>query len=194
MNENQLGSRINGGNTAYARNDGDFYPTPPEATIALLRSPFGNMIGCQSVWECACGDGHISAVFEKAGNAVVSTDISDECYGQGGVDFLNEAERRAEWIVTNPPFCLSEAFIRKAKSLGGNCAFLLKSQYWHSKRRLPLFLDFAPAYVMPLTWRPDFLFKTRGGGSPLMDCIWCVWGSSGSSQTLYLPLKKPKQE
>ena len=31
-----IGSRICGGNTAYKRNASDFYPTPPEATQALL--------------------------------------------------------------------------------------------------------------------------------------------------------------
>ena len=35
-------------------------------------------------------------------------------------------------------------------------ALLLKSQYWHSQKRVALFEKYPPAYVMALTWRPDF--------------------------------------
>lgn len=185
------GSRINGGNTAFERKESDFYPTPPDATTALIKSVAGNLFQDKSVWECACGEGHISTVFEKLGFKVISTDVSKICYGIGNCDFLNEKIRKADWIITNPPFNLSEKFIKHAIDLGGNFAFLLKSQYWHSKSRLSLFNKFKPAYVMPLTWRPDFLFGKRGGGSPLMDCIWCVWTETGSKETSYVPLAHP---
>ena len=47
----------------------EFYPTPPEATRALLsvESFQGD------IWEPACGDGAISKVLEAAGYQVVST-------------------------------------------------------------------------------------------------------------------------
>lgn len=40
-------------------------------------------------------------------------------------------------------------------------------------------------------WRPDFLFKKRGAGSPLMDVMWCVW-QVGNRKTVYIPLDKPE--
>ena len=190
--DRQLGARIAGGNTAYDRKESDFYPTPPEVTEALLLSPAAHLFFGATVWEPACGEGHMATVLEKHQPEVVSTDLSAECYGEGARDFLEEKERLAEWIITNPPFYLSEQFIEKAISLGGNFAFLLKSQYWHAAKRLKLFNRFPPAYVLPLTWRPDFLFKTRGGGSPLMDVIWCVW-TDGKTETKFIPLPKPTQ-
>lgn len=178
-----LGSRICGGNTAYKRNASDFYPTPPEATQALLnflRLPEGT-----TVWEPACGEGHMVEVMEQNRLEVIGTDI------QTGTDFLKaEAPDGLEWIITNPPFSQSEAFIRKSAEHRVPFAMLLKSQYWHAAKRVALFSTITPAYVLPLTWRPDFLFKTRGKGSPLMDVIWCVW-IPAVKETKFLPLQKP---
>ena len=123
------------------------------------------------------------------------TDISE------GFDFLSpDIFKRLlvgfDWIITNPPFALAEEFIRKAASLGKPFAFLVKSQFWHAKRRLSLFDEFPPSYILPLTWRPDFFFKDDHGGSPLMDVMWCVWLTPQMKgvQTIYRPLAKPKME
>lgn len=178
-----LGSRICGGNTAYKRNASDFYPTPPEATQALL--DFLKLDEGTRVWEPACGEGHMAEVLEKNGCIVRATDL------QLGTDFLETDENFSEWIITNPPFSLAEQFIRKCAGYNVPFALLLKSQYWHAAKRAALFSEITPAYILPLTWRPDFLFKTRGSGSPFMDVIWCVW-IPGENKTAYIPLVKPE--
>ena len=179
----KIGSRICCGNTAYKRSKSDFYPTPPEATQALLnflRLPKGT-----KVWECASGEDHMVKVMEQNGLEVIGTDIAK------GVDFLQaEIPDDVHWIITNPPFSLADEFVRKAASHEVPFAMLLKSQYWHAAKRINLFLDVTPAYVLPLTWRPDFLMGSRGG-APLMECIWCVW-LPGVHITQYMPLMKPK--
>ena len=76
---------------------------------------------------------------------------------------------------------------------------LLKSQYWHAAKRAQLFREIPPSYVLPLTWRPDFLFKERNGekgASPLMDVMWCVWLTPHmqGAYTEYKPLMRPEKE
>jgi len=96
-------------------------------------------------------------------------------------------------IITNPPFNLSEQFIRHAIGQAGVVAMLLKSQYWHAQKRIDLFKEYPPAYVLPLTWRPDFLFDQRANGvkgSPTMEVHWTVW-VQGDYDTRYRLLKKP---
>lgn len=179
-----LGSRIAGGNTAYKRVESDFYPTPPEATQALLnflRLPRGTMI-----WEPACGEGHMAKVMRENGYDVIETDIDM------GVDFLDLPCLSCDWIITNPPFSLADKFIEQCVEHGKPFALLLKSQYWHARKRLGLFRSYPPSTVCPLTWRPDFLFKKRGGGSPLMDVCWVVW--DGTHDTRYIPLERPAVE
>lgn len=181
-------SRIAGGNSAIGRREADFYPTPPEVTVALLdflRLPENTVI-----WEPAAGEGDMAGVLQTYFETVYTTDILD------GTDFLKSSIDAADWIITNPPFALAEEFIRKAASLGKPFAFLVKSQFWHAKRRLPLFEEFTPSYILPLTWRPDFFFKDDHGGSPLMDVMWCVWlmPHIKGAQTVYKPLERPKGE
>lgn len=162
------------------RRELDFYPTPPEVTIALME--FLKLPECE-IWEPACGSGAMVEVFEKYGHSVKATDITT------GSDFLT-TKGSADAIITNPPFNLSEKFIEKALKEAPIVAMVLKSQYWHAKKRFRLFLDNKPAYILPLTWRPDFLNGERGG-SPTMEVIWTVW-IKGNSECKYIPLNKPE--
>ena len=175
---------MNGADTGN-RQDHDYYPTPPEVTRALMG--FLKLPAC-TVWEPACGGGAMSRELEAAGHRVTSSDIRQCGYGDGGVDFLAAEPRPCDAIITNSPFELAEAFIRKSLATAPVVAMVLKSQFWHAKKRAPLFLDHPPAWVLPLTWRPDFL---KGGkGSPTLDCLWTVW-LPGVTDTRYRPLMKP---
>lgn len=105
----------------------EFYPTPPEATRALLSAESFD----GSIWEPACGEGHISKELTVAGYDVVSTDLVNYGFGQPGRDFLSERKPLARNIVTNPPYGrgLADAFVRHALALtrqtGGSVAMLL---------------------------------------------------------------------
>ena len=166
----------------------DFYPTPDNCTIALIN--FMKPSKDKVIWEPACGEGHMSKCLESLGYSVISTTIIDQGFGLTGVDFLGEMQKRGDLIITNPPFKLAEEFINHSISLDVPFAFLLKSQFWHSKRRMSLFNKHKPMAVLPLTWRPDFLFGKKSG-SPTMDCLWTVWGSKPSQTTTFQPLAKP---
>ena len=88
----------------------NFYPTPPEATLALLSvESFDG-----SIWEPACGKGHIASVLKSHDLSVVSTDLNDWGFGVPKVDFLKEIRPRAKHIVTNPPYGsgLADDFMR----------------------------------------------------------------------------------
>lgn len=105
----------------------EFYPTPPEATRALLSvETFDG-----SIWEPACGEGAIASVLREAGHAVVATDLVDYGYGLAPIDFLKEPRPRARHIVTNPPYGsgLADAFITRSlafmKATGGKVAMLI---------------------------------------------------------------------
>lgn len=179
----------NGGDQS-KRRELDFYPTPPEVTHALLQ--FLNLSRDSCVWEPACGDGAMSDVLAKYFDNVRSSDIRQTSYAKDGVDFLN-AQYKCDAIITNPPFNASEQFIRHALKNANIVAMVLKSQYWHAAKRASLFSEYPPAWVLPLTWRPDFLFDQRVNGvkgSPTMECLWTVW-VKGETETKYRLLNKP---
>ena len=172
-----------------ARRALDFYPTPPEVTHALMR--FLNLKDIHLAWEPACGDGSMSDVIKEYVPEVYSSDIENRGYGDEGIDFLT-CGYHCDAIITNPPFNLSEEFIKHALAHSDTVCMLLKSQYWHAKKRTKLFKDHPPAYVLPLNWRPDFLYKEQcKSGAPTMEVHWTVW-LNGASQTQYCILEKPE--
>lgn len=183
----------------------DYYPTPGNVTTALME--FLDLARDMEIWEPACGDGAMSRALEKYAKKVISTEIrNDGGYGLGGVDFLETTELLAPVVITNPPFNASEDFIRHAiGDLNAEVVcLLLKSQYWHSSKRLQLFREFTPRYVLPLTWRPDFLpqemiekIEAEKGGrksSPTMEVAWSVWMAPHYEVTEYIPLQKPVKD
>lgn len=96
----------------------DLYETPPEATRALIRH---EATLPRRIWEPACGPGAIVRELRAAGRDVVSSDLvsygtPDQDYT---ADFLMEfrAPEGVGGIVTNPPFKLSDAFVRKGLEL-----------------------------------------------------------------------------
>lgn len=126
----------------------NFYPTPPEATRALLSVE--RFKG--SIWEPACGKGHIAEVLKATGHHVVATDLNDWGYGFAGVNFLSEPRARAGHIITNPPYGrgLADAFILKALSLvppGGKVAMLLNLASLAHPARTPFWNSAPPARV-----------------------------------------------
>lgn len=176
----------NGGN-ARRRRALDYYPTPPDVTTALMKWLRHRLPPPAVVWEPACGDGAMVRVLQDAGYDVIATDLQE----QGGcVDFL-QARRTCDMVITNPPFTPSEEFIRHALTITPNVAMLLKSQYWHAARRRHLFQQTKPAFVLPLTWRPDFR-NSELGGSPTMEVLWTVWMANRPVDgTLYEQLSRP---
>lgn len=181
-------SRIIGGNATYKRASSDFYPTPPDVTFVLMKV-LGLLEGTK-IWESACGENHMVYVMKKMGYQVIGTDI------QYGYDFLTAPMINCDWIITNPPFSQSEAFIEKCIEYKKPFCLLLKSQYWHARKRKPLFLKMPPKWILPLTWRPNFLFNTKKHASPLMDVMWVVWIPNYDYEynTLYYPLDRPTSE
>lgn len=175
-------SKIIGGNPLKPRRESDFYPTPPEVTVALL--DFLRLPKWTRIWEPACGQNHMVNVMKDLGYEVVATDI------QIGTDFLTADCRDCDWIITNPPFGISDKFIERCIKHGKPFALLLKSQYWHAKKRLDLYRKHPPTFILPLTWRPDFLFTEPGDHKPLMDVCWVVW--QGRPCAIYHPLERPE--
>lgn len=152
--------------------ENDFYPTPEIATMLFLeREKFEGQI-----WECACGDGAMSKVLEKFGYEVESTDLVYRGYGSGGVDFLRTT-RRAENIVTNPPYELVNEFIAQAlEHSTKKVALLLRLNHLASKTRRPFYAERNLSKVYVHSERVQFPSKTNVNS--MMDFAWMVWDHS----------------
>lgn len=120
------------------RDQYDYYATDPIALIKLLKYESFN----KNVWECACGEGHLSNVLKNYGYNVYSTDLIDRGYQDDQIDFLNTYLMFHGDIITNPPFKFAQKFVEKALSLvfnGSKVAMFLKLTFLEGKKRSNLF-------------------------------------------------------
>ena len=126
----------------------DYYATEPKAMeLLLLEEDFSPLI-----WECACGEGHLSKVLLEHGFQVISTDLIYRGFGkEASVDFLQKKVKDFPGdIITNPPYKYALDFVRKALDCVGDghkVAMFLKLQFLEGKKRKPLFLEFPPKTV-----------------------------------------------
>jgi len=129
----------------------DFYATSPQALkIFLEKLKEDNLILNKKIWECACGQGHLSKFLENEGYKVLSTDLIDRDFGQGGIDFLNNNRDWNGDILTNPPFKLAEKFVEqgiKKLKIGNKLFLFLKIQFLEGQKRKKLFKKYPLKYV-----------------------------------------------
>jgi len=165
--------------TGKNREKNDFYPTPPEATLALLN--VWNFPDDEFIWECACGDGAISKVLKNHGYAVHSTDKYDYGYGQSGVDFLTTTKSDIplgfHTIITNPPFELAEKFVYHAHEIGiTKLAMFLKLAFLEGQARKIMYAKYKPAKVFVFSKRISFgVGNGKGKNNGMIAFAWYVW-------------------
>jgi hypothetical protein len=165
----------------YGRAAFEFYPTPPEAVRALLSvEKFDG-----TIWEPACGNGHISRELEAAGYSVVSTDLIQRDFGKGDVDFLKAEKPLAKHIITNPPYGrhgLGDAFVRKALTMtrqtGGSVAMLLNLRSLCNPDRHHKFRKTPPSAIYALDELTCWPYGKPGDKSARIakqQYYWAVW-------------------
>lgn len=159
-------------------------PSPKAVELLLEVESFN-----KSIWECACGQGHISKVLEAAGYEVRSTDIVDRGYGTGGIDFLKEVHEWDGDIITNPPYKYAKEFVEQALRTvkdGAKVAMFLKLTFMESKSRKGLFTSypFKTLYVSSsrLQCAKNGEFSKYKGAGTAIAYGWYVWekGYKGS--------------
>ena len=157
------------------RETNDYYATEPKALELLLeKETFSN-----NIWECACGEGHLSKVLERNGYNVLSTDLIDRGYGKGGVDFLKCTEQFDGDIITNPPYKYAKEFVEKALELitnGHRVAMFLKIQFLETVSRRELFERTPPSTIYVSTRRLNCgLNGNFNLGQTAVCYAWFIW-------------------
>lgn len=155
------------------REEHDYYATQPIAAELLINLENLN----KNIWECACGEGHLSKVFDANGFNVKSTDLINRGYGIGGVDFLKETEVFDGDIITNPPYKFAQEFIEHALELvkdGNKVCMFLKVQFMEGKARRKLFDEQPPKTIWVSTSRIQCGKNGEFKGS-MVAYAWYVW-------------------
>lgn len=161
------------------RESNDYYATHPIAIDKLLKveKPF------QIIWECACGEGHLSDKLKNSGFIVISSDLINRGYkGTRILNFL-EAEKCPCTcdILTNPPYKYAKEFVLKALNLieaGRKVYMFLKLTFLEGKQRYnELFSQYPPKVIYVFSER---ILCAKGGQfekypSSAVCYAWFVW-------------------
>lgn len=150
------------------------------------------------IWECACGEGHLSKVLEDNGFDVKSSDIINRGYPSTQViDFLetkredvkNEISRD---IITNPPYKYAKEFVEHALDIsmdGAKVAMFLKLQFLEGKGRGKLFEKYPPKTIYVargrlLCAKNGEFEKMKAGGGSAVAYAWYIWEKGYTGETV----------
>ncbi|NOH35633.1 DNA methyltransferase [Vibrio chagasii] len=145
----------------------ELYPTPDECVEALLSKL--TLRSTDKFLEPCLGTG---AIYNK-----VDLPVNQKSFAEidKGIDYLTTDFGTQDVIITNPPFSLTEEFIRKSLSElapDGTMAYLQRVNYLGSKKRLPFWFDIGfPPKCPIIVPRPRFV----GGGSDSCEYAWFIW-------------------
>jgi hypothetical protein len=158
----------------------DDFPTPPWGTRAFLNHYFGpDDASEQSVWEPACGRGHMAQVLSEFFGTVRASDVFD--YGYGEVqDFLTglSGVKSVDWVITNPPFRLAEDFFERGRQVARRgVALLTRTVFIESVGRFErIFSCNPPTTVLQYTERvPMVKGRVDRKASTATGYAWLVW-------------------
>ena len=117
---------------------------------------------------------------------VLASDIADYGFGSN-FDFLTSDPTDVppvDWVITNPPFNLAEAFIRRGLEVATvGVAMLVRTTFLASQKRYTIFTEYPPAIVAQFAERvPMFEGRLDPAGSTATDYLWLVF-RSGETDT-----------
>lgn len=169
----------------------DYYATEPRALELLLQlenfSPY--------VWECACGEGHLSEVLKSHGYKVRSSDLINRGYpGTEKLDFFdvkkedikNDVSRD---IITNPPYKYAKQFVEHALDIslyGTKIAMFLKVQFLEGKARRVLFDKHPPKIIYVASSRLNCAMNGEFEKYPssAVAYAWFIWEKGFNGDTV----------
>lgn len=166
------------------RNVSDYYVTPPEEIDRFLTEMLKvepNFLYGSILDPCAGGDATVGMsypdVLQKRGITDITTmDIREDSLASiKGTYLAYKFNKKFDSIISNPPFALAEEFIRKAlidvKPNGGYVTYLLRLNFFGSKKRMPLWKEHMPTYCFVHPERMSF----TGGGTDSIEYMHAVW-------------------
>ena len=181
MNKKNIFTLIGASNhSELEREKNDYYATHPIAIDYLLKKveiPFSS-----TIWECACGEGHLSKRLIELGYTVRSSDLIDRNYGEIS-NFFEHTEKLDEntLILTNPPYKYAMEFVLHALDLlseNAYCIMFLKLTFLEGQKRFSeLFRRHPPKTILVFSKRMNC---ARNGNFEVWDSsaiayCWYIW-------------------
>lgn len=165
------------------REENDYYATEPSAIDDL----FAVEEFSKQIWECACGENHLTKKMQEYGKEIYASDIIQRCGDSFIADFLQSTEPYNGDIITNPPYKYAQEFCEKAIELTGNkVAMFLKLTFLEGQKRKKFFEKYPPKVVYIYSKRKNC---AKNGDfekypSSAIAYAWYVWEKGFKGETI----------
>lgn len=161
----------------------DYYATEPSAVDDL----FAVHKFDDTIWEPACGGGHLSKRMEEYGKSVMSTDLYNQGYGTPGIDFLKSTDKWPGDIITNPPYKYAQEFVERGISLvedGKQVAMFLKLTFLEGQKRRKMFDKYPPKFIYVFSARKKCAINGdfENTGSSAACYAWFIWVKGSTTE------------
>ena len=159
----------------------DNFPTPPWATRALIENVLcSDTVEEMTCLEPACGQGHMANTLREYFKSVYASDVFDYGYGETANFLRVDVRTRFDWVITNPPFRLAEAFALKALSVCDvGVAMLVRTVFIESVGRYErLFKRYRPTKIAQFSERvPMVKGRLDRKASTATGYAWILWSA-----------------
>ena len=146
----------------------DIFQTPPSGVEVII--PY--ILKEWKILEPACGEGQVVKTLEKYGFEVHGSDIMH------GFDFLSTLaapEGDFDCIITNPPYSLKTAWLKRCYEIGKPFALLLPLTALEGRERMKMYKEHGIQLLMP-PGRINFGTPSGKGSSSWFFAAWFTWG------------------
>lgn len=185
-NSNSIYKTIGASNHADAdRETNDFYATEPKAVEILLQYEQFS----KNIWECACGENHLTDILINHNYNVRYSDIVDRCGNEVNNFLSTDNTFFSGDIITNPPYKYATQFCYKAIDLipkGNKVAMFMRLLFCEGKERKKLFETYPPKTIYVFSSR----IKCAKNGdfdsikSSAVAYAWFVWEKGYTGETI----------
>lgn len=153
----------------------EFYPTPRKTVESLIRElDLSDLSKDNKFGDPCAGDSAIIVPFVKSG--ITEPRQWEWAEIREGKDYLKDGlTGRVDCIITNPPFSLATQFIDRSLEEAGFVAYLLRLNFWGSRKRKDWWQGKEPTHQFTLSERPSF----TGKGTDATEYAWFVWDRFG---------------
>ena len=137
-----------------------------------------------TIWEPACGEGHLVDAFADAGRVVVASDIIQGC------NFFEHEPETWDCLITNPPYSIKYPWLERCYALGRPFALLLPVETLGAQRAQALFVEHGVQIIL-LDKRINFKMPNVGweGSSAQFPVAWFTWGFELETQIVFAKLR-----
>ena len=166
------------------REENDYYATEPKAIEILLQYEQFS----KNIWECACGENHLTDILINHNYNVRYSDIVDRCGNEVNNFLSTDNTFFSGDIITNPPYKYATQFCYKAIDLipkGNKVAMFMRLLFCEGKERKKLFEEHPPRTIYVFSSR----IKCAKNGdfesikSSAVCYAWFVWVKGYKGET-----------